>query len=118
MKAEHPAALGEARYESPRPAADADDLLVPAEVQWPQGEPPAELMLFEKAGPRRRLFFEPDRTRAAIVTCGGLCPGLNNVIRAVARELFRGYGASSLLGIRGGYRGLDPRRGQPPLELS
>jgi 6-phosphofructokinase 1 len=110
--------LGEPRFDSPLSVAGADDLFVPADVQWPGSGPAAELMLFEKAGPRRRLFFEPRQTRAAIVTCGGLCPGLNNVIRSVTRELFRGYGVGSLLGIRGGYRGLDPSRGKPPLALS
>ena len=74
-------------------------------------------MLFEKAGPRNMLFFDPLVTRAAIVTCGGLCPGLNNVIRSVVRELTLGYGVTSVLGIRGGYRGLDPSRGKPPIEL-
>ena len=48
------------------------------------------------------------------MTCGGLCPGLNNVIRSVTRELTRGYGVPSVLGIRGGYRGLDPARGKAP----
>ena len=75
-------------------------------------------MLFEKSGPRAKLFFDPIATRAAIVTCGGLCPGLNNVIRSVTRELRRGYGVTSVLGIRGGYKGLDPARGKPPVELT
>src|SRR5690349_12823807 len=110
--------LGEPTHPSPYAFSVSDDLVVPAELEWPGGQPPAQLMLFEKAGPRARLFFAPERTRAAIVTCGGLCPGLNNVIRSVTRELFRGYGVRSLLGIRGGYRGLDPSRGRPPLELT
>jgi 6-phosphofructokinase 1 len=76
------------------------------------------MVLFEKAGPRRRLYFDPARTRAAIVTCGGLCPGLNNVIRSVTRELRRGYGVGAVLGIRNGYQGLDPARGRPPIELT
>jgi 6-phosphofructokinase 1 len=80
--------------------------------------PPPDGVLFEKAGPRGKLFFDPADTRAAIVTCGGLCPGLNNVIRSVTRELRRSYGVPSVLGIRGGYRGLDPARGRPPMELS
>ena len=113
-----PTTLGEPRNDSPLPFAVPDDLLVPAHIQWPQGKPPPDLVLFEKAGPRHKLFFEPARTRAAIVTCGGLCPGLNNVIRSVTRELRRSYGVSSVLGIRGGYRGLDPSRGQPPIELT
>jgi 6-phosphofructokinase 1 len=110
--------LGEATYPSPCTFSVADDLVVPATLEWPGGRPPAELLLFEKAGPRAHLFFDPSQTRAAIVTCGGLCPGLNNVIRSVTRELFRGYGVRSLLGIRGGYRGLDPARGKPPIELT
>src|SRR5437870_8690711 len=83
-----------------------------------RGVPVEELPGLEPCGPRRKIFFDPRQTRAAIVTCGGLCPGLNNVIRSVTRELFRGYGVKSVLGIRGGYRGLDPNRGKPPLELS
>jgi 6-phosphofructokinase 1 len=110
--------LGEARFATPLSYGDADEILVPAEVEWPGGKVPEDLMLFEKAGPRRKLFFEPAKARAAIVTCGGLCPGLNNVIRSVTRQLLRGYGVASVLGIRGGYRGLDPDRGKPPVELT
>ncbi len=64
--------------------------------------------LFEKAGPREQLFFDPKSTRAAIVTCGGLCPGINNVIRSVTLELHHNYGVRDLLGLRYGYRGLNP----------
>jgi 6-phosphofructokinase 1 len=113
-----PSDLGETTYPSPLRFFVPDDLLVPAETQWPQGLPPTDMPLFEKAGPRAQLYFDPSRTRAAIVTCGGLCPGLNNVIRSVTRELRRSYGVGSVLGIRGGYRGLDPNRGKPPIELS
>jgi 6-phosphofructokinase 1 len=118
MKTLHPTHLGPATHPSPLPYAVPDDLLVPADLQWPGGSPPTDLVRFEKAGPRRHLFFDPARTRAAIVTCGGLCPGLNNVIRSVTRELRRSYGVPSVLGIRGGYRGLDPARGRPPVELT
>src|SRR5690242_6202677 len=47
---------------------------------------------FELAGPREKLFFDGKSTRAAIVTCGGLCPGLNNVIRSLFLELRYEYG--------------------------
>jgi 6-phosphofructokinase 1 len=110
--------LGEAEYPSPVSVSGPDDVFVPADIQWPGSKAPSQLMLFEKAGPREKLFFDPGQTRAAIVTCGGLCPGLNNVIRSVTRELIRGYGAKSVLGIIGGYRGLDPARGKPPIELT
>ncbi len=113
-----PTQLGEALHASPLSYAVPDGLCVPAQTQWPGAQPPPDLVLFEKAGPRRKLYFDPARTRAAIVTCGGLCPGLNNVIRSVTRELRRSYGVPSVLGIRGGYRGLDPSRGRAPIELS
>src|SRR5690606_24016400 len=51
----------------------------------------AQLPAFELAGPRNRIFFEPGKVRAGIVTCGGLCPGLNNVIRGLVFELWFGY---------------------------
>jgi len=110
--------LGEAHFDSPLAAGFAPDGFIPAVVQWPDAAVPEDLILFEKAGPRKKLFFDPATTRAAIVTCGGLCPGLNNVIRSVTRELRFGYGVKSVIGIRGGYRGLDPSRGRPPMELT
>jgi 6-phosphofructokinase 1 len=73
---------------------------------------------FEKAGPRERLFFAPQNTRAAIVTCGGLCPGLNNVIRSAFLELHHNYGVPEVLGIRYGYAGLNPQVGEPPVVLT
>jgi len=118
MNAVAVAQLGEARYRSPIPFSISDDLFTPSDVEWRAGQIPDDMMLFEKAGPREKLFFKPSETRAAIVTCGGLCPGLNNVIRSVTRELLRGYEAKSVLGIRGGYRGLDPSRGKPPIDLT
>jgi 6-phosphofructokinase 1 len=75
-------------------------------------------LLFEKAGPRARIFFEPARTRAAVVTCGGLSPGLNNVIRSLYLELYHNYGVPEVLGIREGYRGLNPGLGKPPVRLT
>jgi 6-phosphofructokinase 1 len=73
---------------------------------------------FERAGARQRLFFEPKTTRAAIVTCGGLCPGLNNVIRSAFLELHYRYGVPEVLGIRYGFAGLNPAVAEPPLRLT
>jgi len=73
---------------------------------------------FQKAGPRQHLFFDPATTTAAVVTCGGLCPGLNNVIRSVFFQLHHNYGVKRTLGIRYGYRGLNPANGVPPLRLT
>lgn len=68
---------------------------------------PKELTL-EKAGPRRELYFDPAKVKAAIVTCGGLCPGINDVIRSLVRTLRREYRVPSVLGIRHGLRGFMP----------
>lgn len=72
--------------------------------------------LFEKAGPREKLFFDPSAVRAAIVTCGGLSPGLNNVIRSAVRE-WSNYGVQDILGIRNGYLGMNPASGLKPVRL-
>jgi 6-phosphofructokinase 1 len=58
-----------------------------------------------RAGPRARLYFRPSDVRAAVVTCGGLCPGLNDVIRSLVTTLESGYGVSDIVGIPFGYRG-------------
>ena len=72
----------------------------------------------ELAGPRENIFFEPSNTTAAIVTCGGLCPGINDVIRAITMELFYRYGVKNILGIKYGLRGLIPEYGYDPIRLS
>ena len=77
-----------------------------------------EGVLFELAGPREHLFFDPAQSRAGIVTCGGLCPGLNNVVRSLFRELHHGYGAPEVLGFRMGFQGLDPNVGLEPFVLN
>jgi 6-phosphofructokinase 1 len=76
-----------------------------------------EAVTLEVAGPRRRLFFQPEKTRAAIVTCGGLCPGINQVIRGLVRELLIQYRIQEVLGIRYGFQGLVAG-GLPPMTLS
>ncbi|MDP4224564.1 MAG: ATP-dependent 6-phosphofructokinase [Bacteroidota bacterium] len=73
---------------------------------------------FEKAGPKETIFFEPAKTKVGIVTCGGLCPGVNNVIRALVNQLFYRYGIGRILGIRYGYEGLIPKFNHPVIELS
>lgn len=73
---------------------------------------------FEKAGPHQDIFFEPAKTKVAIVTCGGLCPGLNNVIRSLVNELFYRYGVSRILGIKFGFEGLVAKYNHPVVELT
>ncbi len=72
---------------------------------------------FEVAGPRERIFFDPSHTTAGIVTCGGLCPGLNDVIRSLVMELSHRYGVTRIYGFRYGFEGLVPRYGQTPWPL-
>jgi 6-phosphofructokinase 1 len=74
--------------------------------------------VMEKAGPREKIYFHPNHTHAGIVTCGGLCPGLNDVIRAIVRNLWYGYGVRRITGIRYGYRGFLPENNFPVLELN
>ena len=73
---------------------------------------------FEKAGPRERIFHRPQSTRAAVTTCGGLCPGLNNVIKGLVTVLGLEYEVTSILGIRYGYKGLTQKSLHRPLELN
>jgi 6-phosphofructokinase 1 len=72
----------------------------------------------EVAGPREKLFFDPPKTKAAIVTCGGLCPGINDVIRSLVMQLHHRYGARNIIGIRYGFQGLIPRFGHDVLDLT
>ena len=92
----------------------SDDVRIPERIET--GAEPG--LQFELAGPRVKLFFDPKKTRSAIVTCGGLCPGLNNVIRSLFLELHYGYGVAEVLGFRGGYGGLDPDCGVEPVKIT
>jgi 6-phosphofructokinase 1 len=75
-------------------------------------------LCFELAGPRDKIFFDPSKLRCALVTCGGLCPGLNDIIRSVVFELFYGYGAKNIYGIRYGLEGFIPRYGHDVVNLT
>lgn len=80
-----------------------------------KGEPP---LSFEKAGPRPKIFFDPKKVKCAIVTAGGLCPGLNDVIRAIVLELYFIYGVRNIIGIPYGFQGFIPQYGHPVIELT
>ena len=73
---------------------------------------------FMKAGPRRKIFFDSSKLKSAIVTCGGLCPGLNNVIRSLVLTLYHTYGAKNILGIMYGFQGFIPKFKHPVMELT
>ena len=76
-----------------------------------------EMPSFERAGPLENIFHDPSWTRVGIVTAGGLCPGLNNVIKGLVEILAFDYGVKSIFGIRFGYAGLNPDFGYKPIML-
>jgi 6-phosphofructokinase 1 len=108
------ATLGEPRFDSKCAHSVSDDIRIPERIEA-SADPGLQ---FELAGPRAKLFFDAKKTRAGIVTCGGLCPGLNNVIRSLFLELHYGYGIAEVLGFRGGYSGLDPACGVEPVQIT
>ena len=91
-----------------------DHSVARTDFAYARGEAP---MSFEVAGPRERLFFDPAKTTAGIVTCGGLCPGLNDVISSLVMALHHRYQVTRTYGFRYGYQGLIPRYGYTPLVL-
>src|SRR5215475_15576206 len=110
--------LGAARLPSPLKHWVDESERVPDTILRTVDAGPKDGLLFELAGARKQLFFNPPDTRAGIVTCGGLCPGLNDVIRSLFFEMRHAYGVKEVLGFRWGYQGLDPEHGDEPLVLS
>jgi len=76
-----------------------------------------EIPSFELAGPRKNIYFDPSKLRCALVTCGGLCPGLNDIIRAIVLELYHCYGVRNIYGIRYGLQGFIPKYEHDVIEL-
>jgi len=112
--------IGQCTYRSPLDSAvfvdDSEGVLIDATLsgyQRGQDKPP----FLEKAGPRKEIFFDPQKSRAALVTCGGLCPGLNDVIRALVMVLWYRCGVKAILGMRYGYEGLIASFNHEPLIL-
>ena len=73
--------------------------------------------LMEKAGPREKIYFDPKHVKAGICTCGGLCPGLNDVIRAIVRCLNTRYGVKVIKGYQFGFHGFFAEEGYEPIDL-
>lgn len=113
--------LGEATIQTPLPYCDIKKneyihLCLNQEQIEDLGSSPT--LSLELAGPRQNLYFEPQKTHCAIVTCGGLCPGLNDVIRAIVLEAHYAYGVASVIGIRYGLEGFIQKFGHTPIELT
>ena len=111
-------ALGATRVPSPLKLWVDESQRVPATILRTVDAPSEDSLLFELAGAREHLFFNPSETRAGIVTSGGLCPGLNDVVRSLFLEMHHAYGVRDVLGFRWGYQGLDPEHGAEPLVLT
>jgi 6-phosphofructokinase 1 len=115
--------LGECTVDSPLSGqkfiSDSDTVVYPTEMKeiLKLKEAGLEIPVFQKAGPRQKLFHTPFSTRAAIITCGGLCPGLNNVIKGLVESLSE-YGVEDIFGIPYGYMGLIPKFGLKPVRLT
>jgi len=116
--------LGEPRIESPLTTVqfveDSERVLYNLSADQLEKEVKAgnRPMSFMKAGARRRIFFDCSKLKCAIVTCGGLCPGLNNVIRSLVLTLYHTYGVRNILGIRYGFQGFIPRYKHSVMELT
>ena len=116
--------LGECRVASPMSeiafVKDSERVLYhsdPDEVKrylCEKRDPPS----FETAGPRKTVYFDPSKLKCGIVTCGGICPGLNDVIRAIVLSLFYHYGVPTTFGFRYGFEGLSCKYGHVPMELN
>lgn len=95
-----------------------DGMRVLHDAELSAGEVPDPTRSFEKAGPREMIFFDPKETRAGIVTAGGLCPGINNVVRSLVLHLIHKYGIAGVTGFRYGFAGLDPSCSHAPVQLT
>ncbi len=113
--------LGQAACDSPKCSGafldDQSGVLVGISRQN-LADPEAVPVFFEEAGPRRQLFFSPHKTKVAVVTCGGVCPGINDVIRSIVMEAHHHYGVAAVLGIRYGLRGFIPACRHDVMELT
>jgi len=118
------ARLGECRIPTPmqggRPVGDDQRILLDSDLTAVRRcfEAGGTAPNLEKAGPREKIYFDPSRVRCGIVTCGGLCPGLNDVIRSIVLSLHYLYGVRSVIGFRFGYEGLTRNPAYPPMDLN
>jgi len=118
--------LGEAMIESPllqrrsRFIDDSEKILLYSHTEELKDyknsgkEPP----MLDVAGPRRKIFFDPEKLKCGVVTCGGLCPGLNDVVRTITLSCIWQYGVKQVLGFRYGYVGLSSNAPEPPVFLT
>ena len=115
------ASLGQAKVPSPLPYVhmmDCGHTTLCLDQEHGEDLESSHTLVFETAGPRSRLYFDPGKTKCAIVTCGGLCPGLNDVIRSIVLTAYHAYNTPSVLGIRYGLEGFIPSFRHKVMELT
>ena len=116
--------LGKCRIPSPLGAEqsveDGDRVLYNATLKGAKVNIQAGKTLpsFEMAGPKEKIYFDPSKLKCGIVTCGGICPGLNDVIRAIVLSLYHHYQVNTVFGFRYGFEGISSRYRHVPLELN
>lgn len=116
--------LGECRIPSPmtgvRFVSDQERVLYESKFSRIRDciEGGSELAAMELAGPREKIFFDPSKLKCGIVTCGGICPGVNEVIRSLVMSLYYHYGVRTVFGFPYGFEGLTWRYGHTPMELT
>jgi 6-phosphofructokinase 1 len=99
--------------------SDNERVLVYDSLDYLQQLAPGEAPLtFELAGPRAKVYFDPPKVHCAIATCGGLCPGTNDVIRAIVLELYHLYKVRHIFGVRYGFQGFIPKYGHDLIRLT
>jgi len=96
----------------------SDDHRIAVDHRLGKLQDPAEIPCFESAGPRKKIFFKPAEVKCGIVTCGGLCPGLNDVIRTIFIQAYYRYGVQEIHGIPYGFEGLIPDYGHRIIKLT
>jgi 6-phosphofructokinase 1 len=123
-------ALGPARIPSPLGLPGAvgdgktrfikDEYRISVDVRMDRmfGENQDNILSFELAGPREKIYFDPSKLKCAVANCGGLCPGLNDIIRSLVLELYHVYGVKSIYGVRYGLQGFIPEFGHDLIELT
>jgi 6-phosphofructokinase 1 len=113
--------LGTPKIKSPLPflfIRDTSGVLIDITADCTNQACSIDPAFFQEAGPRERIYFDPPKTKCAIVTSGGLCPGINDVIRAIVMEAHHRYGVHTTLGIRYGLEGFIPSYGHEVMELT
>ncbi|MBT3310440.1 MAG: ATP-dependent 6-phosphofructokinase [Desulfobacterales bacterium] len=121
--------LGEAKITSPIQTREIDKhhfisdddkvlIYIKSKIIKEFNEEKVPIPAFELAGPRSKIYFDPSKVRCAIATCGGLCPGLNDIIRSIVLELYHGYGVRNIYGIKYGLQGFIPKYGHDVVDMT